>query len=107
MTTEDRPLLPVSSAGCTCCSPAPAEDRNPSPAVLAVSARTTTYAVEDMTCGHCVDTVRGAISAVEGVQDMQIDLQTGGVSTVTVTGSATREAIRAAMENTGYSLIAP
>jgi len=60
--------------------------------------------VDGMTCGHCVGTVIEAIKALEGVEDVRIDLQAGGVSTATVTGSPTSAAVRIAIEDAGYSL---
>lgn len=105
MTAESRPTLPMASTGCSCCAPSTTSGRevsSPPPAEL--STRTVSYAVEGMTCGHCVGTVIEAVRALKGVDDVRIDLQAGGVSTATVTGSTTSAAVRTAIEDAGYSL---
>jgi len=50
---------------------------------------TQTFAVTGLTCDHCVNAVRGEISALAGVTDVAVSLEPGAVSTVTVTGSET------------------
>ncbi|MGJ6126728.1 heavy-metal-associated domain-containing protein [Mycolicibacterium sp. Y3] len=42
------------------------------------------FDVEGLRCGGCVNTVRDAMTGLEGVQEVDIDLQPGSVSTVTV-----------------------
>ena len=59
-----------------------------------------------MTCGHCATSVTEEITALEGVTDVRIDLVAGGLSTVTVSGMATPEAVRAAVEAAGYAVVA-
>jgi copper chaperone len=64
-----------------------------------------TYTVQGMTCGHCVNAVREEVSRIDGVRDVHVDLPTG---TVTVTGDrppATDE-IHAAITEAGYQLVA-
>lgn len=39
----------------------------------------TTIAVAGMTCNHCKATVENNISAMEGVEEVNVDLQTGEV----------------------------
>ncbi len=105
MTTESRPTLPLASTGCSCCAPPTTGDREVStPPTAELSTRTVSYAVEGMTCGHCVGTVIEAIKALEGVEDVQVDLHAGGASPVIVTGSTTSAAVRTAIEEAGYSL---
>ena len=63
---------------------------------------TTTYQVTGMTCGHCVQAVTTEVSAIDGVTDVQVDLESGRVD---VTGeSVTDEAVRAAVDEAGYAL---
>jgi copper ion binding protein len=63
---------------------------------------TTTYQVTGMTCGHCVQAVTSEVSAIEGVTDVQVDLESGRVD---VTGDGvTDEAVRAAVDEAGYAL---
>jgi len=63
---------------------------------------TTTYTVQGMTCGHCVSSVTEEVSAVDGVQDVQVDLASGRV---TVTGDADAAQVKEAVEEAGYSVV--
>ncbi|BCW56592.1 heavy metal-associated domain-containing protein [Arthrobacter sp. FX8] len=51
------------------------------------SPTTTTISVSGMTCGHCVSAVSEELEALEGVEEVTVDLNAGGVSTVTITSS--------------------
>lgn len=63
---------------------------------------TRTYAVEGMTCGHCVASVEEEVGALEGVAAVSAELATGRLE---VTGGGfTGEEIRAAVEEAGYEL---
>jgi copper chaperone len=62
---------------------------------------TSTYTVSGMTCGHCVASVTEEVSEVAGVTDVQVDLESGRL---TVTGEADETAVRAAVEEAGYSV---
>ncbi|NLS11226.1 heavy-metal-associated domain-containing protein [Nesterenkonia sp. MY13] len=104
MTADTYPPLPLASAGCACCSPSPADDHTEAPAAPTRAGGVATYAVEGMTCGHCVGTVQDAIRAVEGIQSVEIDLQTEGASSVTVTGPVDPEAVHSAVHDAGYSI---
>ncbi|MCT1458086.1 cation transporter [Aestuariimicrobium sp. p3-SID1156] len=57
-----------------------------------------------MTCGHCADSVTTAITVLEGVEEVRIDLAPGGISTVTVAGAAAPAAVRAAVAEAGYTV---
>ena len=46
---------------------------------------TQTFPVTGLTCGHCVGAITSELSVLAGVTDVQIDLVTGGTSTLTVT----------------------
>ena len=48
----------------------------------------TTFGVDGMTCGHCVNAVTDELSALPGVTDVAVELVVGGSSTVTVTSDA-------------------
>ena len=69
----------------------------------------TEYLVEGMTCSHCVMSVTEELSAVAGVEKVDVDLKAGGQSRVTVDSSApvSEEAVRTAVEEAGYTLVAP
>jgi copper chaperone len=89
------------NASCECCTPS--EQAATSPVVTAES---TEYLVEGMTCSHCVMSVTEELTAVEGVETVTVDLQAGGASRVSVATSApvSDDAVRDAVEEAGYSL---
>jgi len=64
---------------------------------------TSTYTVVGMTCGHCVSAVTEEVSQVPGVTAVDVDLASGGV-TVTSDAPVDEAAVRAAVEEAGYSL---
>jgi len=62
----------------------------------------TTYRVTGMTCSHCADAVTREVSAIEGVQGVEVSVESG---TLLVTGEAVRdEDVRAAVDEAGYTL---
>jgi copper chaperone len=61
------------------------------------------YNVEGLTCGGCVASVQRAVKALDAAT---IDLVPGGVSRLTVTGSAAISAVRDAVTSAGYCLTA-
>lgn len=67
---------------------------------------TTTYSVTGMTCSHCVAAVTEEVSGLDGVSAVIVDLNAGGDSRVTVTSTAPLpvDAIRAAVDEAGYTL---
>lgn len=67
---------------------------------------TTTLNVSGMTCEHCVKAVTEELSAVAGVESVEVDLVAGGTSSVTVRSNAPvePEALRAAVDEAGYEL---
>ncbi|MDT0193861.1 heavy-metal-associated domain-containing protein [Arthrobacter sp. AB6] len=104
---EHRTALPLaSSAGCSCCSPAGHARQAPSAVVIsdAGTGSRRTFAVEGLTCGHCVQTVEKAVSALDGVESAPVDLVAGGRSGLTVAGTASDAAVRQAVTSAGYSL---
>ncbi len=67
---------------------------------------TSTYSVDGMTCGHCVQHVTSEISALPGVQDVRVELVVGGSSPVTVVSDEplAEAAVSAAVVEAGYAL---
>jgi len=60
------------------------------------------YAVEGMSCQHCVDAVTREVGAVDGVAQVEVDLGSG---TVTVRGATLDDArIQAAIDEAGYDV---
>ena len=64
---------------------------------------TETYTVTGMTCGHCVSSVTEEVSELPGVDDVQVDLDSGRL-TVTAAAPVGADKVRAAVEEAGYSL---
>jgi copper ion binding protein len=64
---------------------------------------TATYPVTGMTCAHCVHAVTEEVTAVPGVTDVQVDLETGAL-TVTSDTPVDDEAVAAAVDEAGYAL---
>lgn len=63
---------------------------------------TATYTVPGMYCAHCTQTVTDEVSAVAGVESVDVDLDS---KLVTVMGSAIDDAkIRAAIGEAGYEV---
>ena len=71
-----------------------------------MSATTATYSVTGMTCAHCVAAVTEEVSRLDGVSAVEVDLNAGGDSRVTVTSAAPLpvEAVREAVDEAGYTL---
>ncbi|WP_040339766.1 heavy-metal-associated domain-containing protein [Candidatus Blastococcus massiliensis] len=64
---------------------------------------TASFTVVGMTCGHCVNSVTEEVSAVPGVSAVDVDLESGGL-TVTSDAPVDESAVRAAVEEAGYSV---
>ena len=61
---------------------------------------TVTYSVPAIHCAHCAMSIREEVSEVEGVEDVDVDLET---KVVTVRGSAPYDAaLREAIAEAGY-----
>lgn len=104
-TTRRRlPLASAASGGCACCAPA-------APSTVGITeqaapAASTTYQVEGMTCGHCAGRVTDALTALDDVADVRVELVAGGTSGVVVTGSADAQVVRDAVGRAGYTVVA-
>ncbi len=59
--------------------------------------------VSGMTCEHCVNRVKKALSGVAGVQDVEVDLQSGNVSVKSADG-VLAEALKKAVEDAEYEV---
>ncbi|TQL66362.1 copper ion binding protein [Nocardioides albertanoniae] len=64
---------------------------------------TQNFTVVGMTCGHCVSSVTEEITEIAGVSNVDVDLASGNV-TVTASEPISDDAIRAAVDEAGYSL---
>ncbi|WJZ03918.1 heavy-metal-associated domain-containing protein [Corynebacterium freiburgense] len=64
---------------------------------------TKTYTVSGMTCGHCAQAVKEEISALAGIEGVEVDVAAG---TVSVSGADfTDAAISEAVEEAGYTVV--
>lgn len=64
---------------------------------------TQNFTVVGMTCGHCVSSVTEEVTEIAGVSNVDVDLASGNV-TITSAEPISDEAVRAAVEEAGYSL---
>ncbi len=64
---------------------------------------TSIWTVTGMTCGHCVKAVTEEVCAIDGVESVEIDLETGAV-TVAAATDPTRDQMAAAVDEAGYAL---
>jgi copper ion binding protein len=62
-----------------------------------------TYLVEGMSCGHCVRAVSEEVGKLDGVTAVDVDLASGRV-TIDADPALDTDAVRAAVEEAGYSL---
>jgi copper chaperone len=67
---------------------------------------TATYGITGMTCGHCVSAVTEELRRLDGVTGIDVDLDAGGVSRVTVTSTVplAEDTVREAIDEAGYQL---
>ena len=64
-----------------------------------------TDTVEGMTCAHCAAAVTREIERIEGVTGVRVDV-TAGTVTVGSSGDQPADAIAAAVDEAGYTLVA-
>ena len=93
------------NAGCACC--APTAETAAAPAQATAGAVSTTLLVTGMTCSHCVSSVTEELSEIAGVTSVDVALNNGGTSTVTVESELALDdaAISAAIDEAGYTLV--
>lgn len=68
----------------------------------------TNVSVSGMTCGHCVSAVSEELESLAGVESVEIDLNAGGISTVTITSTQelAPSEIGEAVAEAGYLVVA-
>jgi copper chaperone CopZ len=88
--------------GCACCA-APATTVTPGRAIAEV---TEEILVSGMTCSHCVASVTEELTAIDGVERVDVDVNAGGASRVTIHSAAPIDAgaVKGAVEQAGYAL---
>lgn len=72
-----------------------------------MSTTTQEFDVTGMTCGHCVASVTEELSELAGVDSVEVELNKGGASVVTITSSTELDEgqVRAAVVEAGYELV--
>ena len=63
-----------------------------------------THDVAGMTCDHCARAVRTEVGAIDGVTDVDVDLNSGAVR-ITAEQPVPTTALRDAVEEAGYTLV--
>lgn len=71
-------------------------------ATVQAATRTTTFAVQNMTCALCPVTVKRAMEGVKGVKSVTVDFDAKTATVVYDPSVATPDAIAAASTNAGY-----
>ncbi len=64
-------------------------------------ATTVTYSIPNISCGHCVHTIKSEISELEGVRSVEADM-TAQQATITYEAPATEEVIKALLAEINY-----
>ena len=66
-----------------------------------------TFKVTGMTCAHCVSAVTTELSALPGVTAVDVDLQGGAITPITVISNTELDpaAVAAAIDEAGYTLV--
>lgn len=64
---------------------------------------TASYTVTGMTCAHCVDAVKEEVSEIDGVHDLQVDLDSGAL-TFESDEEIPRDKVAEAVDEAGYTL---
>ncbi len=62
--------------------------------------------VEGMSCSHCENSVKKAVGALNGVQNVTVDLKTKKVSVEFESDKVSIETIKDTIEDQGYDVIA-
>ncbi|AGZ51539.1 heavy-metal-associated domain protein [Mycobacterium kansasii 824] len=69
-----------------------------------------TFSVDGLRCAGCVDTVTNALTALQRVNSVAVDLDADGPSTVRISADVelTREQVQAALAGSGdFSVVGP
>ncbi|MCW2134174.1 heavy-metal-associated domain-containing protein [Arthrobacter sp. VKM Ac-2550] len=67
----------------------------------------TTISISGMTCGHCVDAVTEELSALDGVEEVNVELNKGGISRAAISSSTPLKPaeISEAVAEAGYVVV--
>ena len=65
-----------------------------------------TFAVPDMSCGHCKAAVEGELNGLSGVESSKADVEKGIVAVRYDEGKVSNEQLIKAIEEAGYTVVA-
>jgi copper chaperone len=65
---------------------------------------TETLSVPDISCGHCKTSIEGAVSKLDGVDNVEVNVDARTVDVAFDDGAVAREAIVGAIEEQGYEV---
>lgn len=63
------------------------------------------FHVEGMSCGHCVETIKSAVSGLSGVLEVEVDLEKKQVSVDYDEAQSGREKIASVITEAGFEVI--
>ena len=63
-----------------------------------------TLNVKGMSCGHCVKAVEGSVGALEGVNEVKVNLEAGQVDVAFDNEKVTVDKIKEAIDDQGYDV---
>jgi len=66
-----------------------------------MSTTSAVYDVPGISCGHCQQTIEGALQAVNSVESVSVDV---AGKRVTIVGNVTSETVRVVLDDVGYSV---
>lgn len=72
--------------------------------MIHMSDQVMTFDVEGMSCNHCVNSIKNAVGALDGVKQVDVDLKGKKVTVGVSAGKTTAQAIREAIEDQGYEV---
>ncbi|AKG74866.1 copper chaperone CopZ [Salinicoccus halodurans] len=64
-----------------------------------------TIEVQGMTCGHCKSSVEGALSALDGVNEANVDLEANNVAVEYDESKVDASSMAEAIEDQGYDVV--
>jgi len=107
MCTPNKNDLGLTDASCACGTHAGASADSAGAAENAIGLTTSTWLVSGMTCGHCVESVTEELGRLDGAQNVEVSLASGGISQVTVASlrALDPDAVAAAVGEAGYKLV--
>ncbi|MFB5662500.1 copper chaperone CopZ [Alteribacillus sp. HJP-4] len=66
--------------------------------------KSVTLKVEGMSCGHCVNSIEGSVSTLNGVDKVKVNLESSTVDVSFNDNEVTQDTIEKAIEEQGYDV---